>query len=206
MELAAGDWAGCQLIPGPFRPEGIALIGSGKMPTVSERKTMRVSDKQACSPFRAKISAAPVFLLLTALAISAASFPLHAAQQKKAAAKTNPRAFVGTWTAAFQGKTFMTLWVARNKEGLTAEMSNGEMSFDADGNIAAVTQHPGKKAVKILKIEGNALYLLHGDSNPLRLAFRLKDKNHAELAILNPTPKGVAPLKPIPMVRETAKQ
>jgi hypothetical protein len=147
----------------------------------------------------------PAFLVLAVVAAFAAAWlPVSARGQKQAAASPNPQDFVGTWTATFKGKPFMTIHFAMKGEKLTGTMSSGEMSLDPEGNIAAVTVRPGERPITIDKVEHNTVHVIAGDKNAeLRCTFRLKDATHAELEIITP-PGSVAP-KPIQMVKQETK-
>ncbi len=144
--------------------------------------------------------------IVAAVALLGAICPLPAAAQNQPALRPNPKAFVGTWTASFKGKTFMTLHFAMKNSKLTGQMSNGEVTLNADGSIASVTVNPGEDPVTILKVEHNAVYMLHGTKHPLHFVVRLQDKTHAKIEILNPSPAGMAKPKPILLVKQTGKR
>lgn len=144
--------------------------------------------------------------IVAAVVFFAAIRPLPAAAQQQPVLRPNPRAFVGTWTASFEGKTFMKLHFAMKNGKLTGRMSNGEVTMNADGSIAAVTVSPGEDPVTILKVEHNTVYMLHGAKHPLHFVVRLQDKTHAEIEILSPSPAGVAKPKPIVLVKQVKKR
>ena len=69
---------------------------------------MRLLDKSNPPSKRLRIVLASVAAaLLTATTIAVSAFSLQVTQPKSEAANLKP--FVGTWTAQFQGKTFVTL-------------------------------------------------------------------------------------------------
>jgi hypothetical protein len=141
-----------------------------------------------------------------AAVLFAAMLPAALAAQKQPAPRPNPKAFVGSWTATFKGAPFMTIRFAMKDGKLSGVMSNGQMTVDSNGNITAVTVRPGEKPVKIQKVEHDVIYMRHAaKKDPVRFAFRLNDKTHAQLEILNTPPLGIAPLKPIPLVKQTKK-
>lgn len=144
--------------------------------------------------------------IVAAVVLFAAAGPLPAAAQKQPVQKPNPKAFVGTWTASFKGKTFMKVHFAMKNGKLTGQMSNGEVTLDAEGGISSVTVHPGEDPVTILKVEHNAVYLLHGTEHPLHFVVRLQDKTHAKIKILNVSPAGMATPKPILLVKQPKKR
>lgn len=146
------------------------------------------------------------FLVLAVVAVlAAATVPASAAGQKQAAQSPNPQDFVGTWTATFKGKPFMTIRFAMKGDKLTGTMSSGEMSLDPEGNIVDVTVRPGERPITIDKVEHDTVHVIAGEKNAeLRCTFRLKDATHALLEILAP-PGSTAP-KPIELVKQETKQ
>lgn len=149
--------------------------------------------------------ASPAFLVLAAIAfLAAATLPASATAQKQAAAHPNPQDFVGTWTATFKGKAFMTLHFAMKDDKLTGTMSSGEISLDPQGNIVDVTVRPGERPIRIDKVEHDVVHVTAGEKNAeLRCTFRLKDPTHGQLEII-PPPGSTAP-KPIELVKQETK-
>lgn len=160
-------------------------------------------------PFRRSHRAgtfSPPVLFPLAAVLFAAILPAAMAAQKRPAPRPNPKAFVGTWAATFKGATFMTIRFEMKDGKLSGMMSNGQITVDSNGNITAVTVHPGEKPVTIQKVEHDVIYMRHAaKKDPVRFAFHLNDKTHAQLEILNTPPLGIAPLKPIPLVKQTKK-
>jgi len=148
----------------------------------------------------------PAFHFLAVVAVFAAVLmPASAAGQKQPAASPNPRDFVGTWTATFKGKPFMTIHFAMKDGKLTGTMSSGAISLDPKGNIVDVTVRPGERPITIEKVEHDAVHLIAGEKDAeLRCTFRLIDTTHAQLEILSP-PGSTAP-KPIQLVKQAPKK
>lgn len=113
----------------------------------------------------------------------------------------NPRAFLGTWVASFQGKPFLTLRFARKAGKLAGTLSKGQITFHPDGEIASVSVTPGADIVTIEKVEPGALYFRRNTTSSLRFALQLRDLTHADLDFLDVPPDSIQP-KPIPLVKQ----
>lgn len=159
---------------------------------------------------RARTVRAFAFLLLAACALVFVGQPASAAAQTPAAPRANPKSLAGTWTATFKGITYMKLHFMAKAGKLTATLSNGQIKLGPEGDILSVKVLPGVQKVKVEKLEGNTVYLRQGTKQkPLRFAFRLQDKTHAQLEILHPKPAlfdesgpEMAPPKPILLVKQ----
>lgn len=100
----------------------------------------------------------------------------------------------------------MTVHFTMKAGKLSATMTNGRLTVNQNGDITAVSVLPGVKSVAIDKVEHNVAYLHHGTKDSMvRFSFRLEDKTHAQLEILNPTPLGISPPKPIRLDKQTKK-
>lgn len=155
---------------------------------------------------RAKAFTAFAILVLAAASIFAGRFSLHASAQNSSRQHVTPQDFVGIWTASFQDKVFMTLWIHHSRGKWTGELSNGEVAFDAQGNLSNAQARPGKKSIQIDKVEGDQLYFHSAGDHPLHFIFKFTDANHAQLSVVNPSPNGVLQPKPFVMTRSTAHQ
>lgn len=98
----------------------------------------------------------------------------------------------------------MTLWIHHSSGKWTGELSNGEVDFDADGNLTSATARPGKKSIHVDKVEGDTLSFSYG-ADPVRHAdFKLTGSNHGQLSFVVPSGNvGIHP-KPFVMTRSTA--
>lgn len=169
---------------------------------------MRPHAKQPARGRGAGIFPLSAFSSFAIILLFAAILPISAAAaQARPAAPPNPKAFVGTWTASFQGAPFMTIRFTMKDGKLTGEMSNGKITVDQDGNITSVSVLPGEKSLTIEKVEHNAVYLRHTkEKKQSRYAFRLNDQTHAQLEFLTTPPLGIAPIKPILLVKKAKKR
>ncbi len=78
------------------------------------------------------------FAALLALALAAVAPAVFARQQSSvnADAHSDLRAYVGTWTASFQGKVFAVLVLRENRGSLEGTLNNFEIAVDKEGNLA----------------------------------------------------------------------
>jgi beta-lactamase regulating signal transducer with metallopeptidase domain len=122
----------------------------------------------------------------------------------------DPRAFLGTWRAEFQGKQFLTLIIRRDAEQVTGTLSSFNLNFDARGNLSEAEpgSGPGSEVVAA-RLYNGVLHIKVKDldtGDTLELELKLVENAKAELSIVDVpvTPGSVAP-KPLILTREQAK-
>jgi hypothetical protein len=72
-------------------------------------------------------------------------------------------AFAGTWQAQFQGKTFLTIKLAKQDGKLTGTISHIDVQLDQNGNLTSAAPAEGEDPVVDTKLDGNTLLLTGKD-------------------------------------------
>jgi hypothetical protein len=72
-------------------------------------------------------------------------------------------AFAGTWQAQFQGKTFLTIKLAKQDGKLTGTISHINVQLDQNGNLTSAAPAEGEDPVVDTKLDGNTLLLTGKD-------------------------------------------
>ena len=122
----------------------------------------------------------------------------------------DPRAFLGTWRAEFQGKQFLTLVIRRDAERVTGTLSSFDLNFDKTGNLSEAEpgSGPGSEVVAA-RLYNSVLHIKVKDrdtGDTLDLELKLVENAKAELSIVDvPVTPGSAVPKPLILTRETAK-
>jgi beta-lactamase regulating signal transducer with metallopeptidase domain len=121
----------------------------------------------------------------------------------------NPRAFLGTWRAEFQGKQFLTLVIRRDAERVTGTLSSFNLNFDASGNLSEAEpgSGPGSEVVAA-RLYNGVLHIKVKDldtGDTLELELKLVENAKAELSIVDvPVTPGSATPKPLILTRDPA--
>ena len=122
----------------------------------------------------------------------------------------DPRAFLGTWGAVFQGKQFLTLVIRRDAERVTGTLSSFDLNFDTSGNLSEAEpgSGPGSEVVAA-RLYNGVLHIKVKDrdtGDTLELELKLVENAKAELSIVDvPVTPGSATPKPLILTREPAK-
>ena len=122
----------------------------------------------------------------------------------------DPRAFLGTWGAVFQGKQFLTLVIRRDAERVTGTLSSFDLNFDASGNLSEAEPGSGPGSdVVAARLYNGVLHIKVKDldtGDTLELELKLVENAKAELSIVDvPVTPGSATPKPLILTREPAK-
>jgi beta-lactamase regulating signal transducer with metallopeptidase domain len=122
----------------------------------------------------------------------------------------DPRAFLGTWRAEFQGKQFLTLVIRRDAERVTGTLSSFDLNFDTSGNLSEAEpgSGPGSEVVAA-RLYNGVLHIRVKDrdtADTLELELKLVENAKSELSIMDvPVTPGSATPKPLILTREQAK-
>ncbi len=122
----------------------------------------------------------------------------------------NPKAFLGTWRAEFQGKPFLTLTLRRDGQHTTGTLSSFNLNFDSSGNLSDAEAGDGAgSAVVSARVYNDTLHLKVKEldsEDRLELELKLLDDSKAEITIVDvPVTPGSATPKPLILIREPAK-
>jgi beta-lactamase regulating signal transducer with metallopeptidase domain len=121
----------------------------------------------------------------------------------------DPRAFLGTWRAEFQGKQFLTLVLRRDAERVTGTLSSFNVNFDASGNLSEAEpgSGPGSEVVAA-RLYNGVLHIKFKDldsAETIELELKLVENAKAELILADmPLTPGSATPKPLILKRESA--
>jgi hypothetical protein len=121
----------------------------------------------------------------------------------------NPKAFLGTWRAEFQGKPFLTLTLRRDGQHATGTLSSFNLNFDSSGNLSDAEAGDGAgSAVVSARVYNDTLHLKVKEldsEDRLELELKLLDDSKAELTIVDvPVTPGSATPRPLILKRESA--
>jgi hypothetical protein len=126
-------------------------------------------------------------------------------QEDKPPEKPQPRDFVGTWKASFQGKTFTVLTLTLENDKLAGTLSTGEVDLADDGEVSNVNQEVGEaRTIFDIKLDGQILSFKDKDGDDVNsLEMKLTGENRAELRFLLPDqlPQGMPVPKPFRLTR-----
>jgi hypothetical protein len=163
------------------------------------------------------VSVFSTFLCLLAVAFTAvlaapsASARLHSGSSASAA--PDLRAYVGTWKAAFQGKTFAILVLRETHGSLEGTLNNFEIAVDKEGNLIDGTHIDiGVSPLISPRFKNGALIFTVAQKDAYAQttdwSFVVKSKREGEL-IENLDNQLEAPvsmvIKPIPMFRDSKR-
>jgi len=122
----------------------------------------------------------------------------------------DPRAFLGTWRAEFQGKQFLTLVLRKDAERVTGTLSSFDVNFDKSGNLSEAEpgSGPGSEVVAA-RLYNGVLHVKFKDRDSgetIELELKLVENAKAELILADaPLTPGSATPKPVILTREPAK-
>jgi len=120
---------------------------------------------------------------------------MHAmSRQAKAEPASAAEKFAGTWHWMFDGKSFSTMILARNKTGFAGSVTESRIMLDDDGGLfrAEPSEDTSPKPIAKATLEGAALHVTV--TGGFEFSVTLKDATHAEIH-----PVGApANMKPIP--------
>ncbi len=129
------------------------------------------------------------FLMLAAFA-AAAGFPLRVAETEPAS-KVSPKQFAGTWTAQFEGKTYIILDLKQNGDAVGGTVSLGNFGVDEDGQVNRVQDEPRPDYAEPIvssRLEGDTETLTAkgktGNLNVLQI--KLVSEGEAKIKLLPP--------------------
>jgi hypothetical protein len=117
----------------------------------------------------------------------------------------------GSWSAQFDGRTFLKLEVKSLQGALTGGISLGNIEVDKQGGLRSVKEAPlDLKPILDVVDQGARLTFSCKDGDDTeRFELRMTDANHAELSVLLSesdrqalAAEGVPPPKPIAMVKK----
>jgi len=122
----------------------------------------------------------------------------------------NPRAFLGTWRAGFQGKQFLTLVIRGDGERVTGTLSSFNLNFDPSGNLSEAEPGSGSGSeIVAARLYNGVLHIKLKDPDSgdfLEIELKLVDNAKAELTFVDvPVTPGSATPKPLILTRERAK-
>jgi beta-lactamase regulating signal transducer with metallopeptidase domain len=116
--------------------------------------------------------------------------------QAGSASSNTTQAFAGTWHWMFDGKSFATMVLVRDRSGFTGSVTPSRIALNDDGELSRADPSEDSTPAPIAKAElkGSALHVTVGDgSHPIEFIVTLKDETHAEIH-----PVGAPPnMKPI---------
>lgn len=152
--------------------------------------------------------------LIFALASIVAAPRISASQQGTSGSAPDLSAYVGTWTASFQGKVFAVLVLREDRGSLAGTLNNFEIAVDKQGNlidgthidigVAPIISPRFKNGALIFTVAQKDAYAQTTD-----WSFVVKSKREGELTeILDnqiELPASTV-IKPIPMHRENSKR
>ena len=99
--------------------------------------------------------------------------------------QTGTASLVGTWTAQFEGTTFVRLELNTANGGITGAISLGDIELDQKGECVAKASPPRLKPISGVTQRGSALqFLLKEGDEPDRFEFHLLEGGGAELHFL----------------------
>jgi hypothetical protein len=162
--------------------------------------------------FRVSSRAATVFLCLGAGWFTASAAPPRQAPQDKPGAvrgappqKPEPRDFVGTWKASFEGKTFTVLALKIVDGKLAGTLASGEVDLSDDGEVSHVNREAGEpRDIFDVELAGQILSFKEKDGDDVNsLEMKLTGANNAELKYIlpDPLPEGMPMPKPFRLTR-----
>ena len=117
----------------------------------------------------------------------------------------------GSWTAEFEGKTFIRLELNAANGGITGGISLGNIELDPQGAVRRANPvPPGLKPISnVVQRESTLAFVLNEGDEPDRFEFRLLDGGRAELHFLlsdddreELAANGIAAFRPIVLTRQ----
>ena len=117
---------------------------------------------------------------------------LQASSQHDSRAET----FAGTWHWMFDGRSFATMVLVRDKSGVTGTVTGSRIALNDDGGLSQAdpSEDNTPKPIAKTSLEASGLHVTVADGNePFEFIVKLKDGTRAEIL-----PKGAPPnMKPI---------
>ena len=129
------------------------------------------------------------------------------------AAQSGGASITGSWTAQFEGRTFLRLDLKLVDGTIIGAMSSGNIEVDKQGAVRRVTDVPRelRPIFDVTYRESTVTFFRKDtdDSAPDRFELRLVDPTHAELHVFlsaedlkGLADAGVPPPKPIPLTKQ----
>lgn len=134
-------------------------------------------------------------VLAASLALGSGVMIAHAtSMHADAGASNGTRAFAGTWHWMFKGRSFSTMVLIPDGNGLRGSVTESRIALDDQGYLSKADPSENNTPSPVAKVmmEGRALHVILGDG--FEFLVTLKDETHAEIH-----PVGApANMKPIP--------
>jgi beta-lactamase regulating signal transducer with metallopeptidase domain len=182
-ELACDDLAAGRLVPASDYArslvaiaEALAVATQTSRPNYSlgvfdannlEDRVMRLlhpRPRRSARAARALLAAGS--LQMAAAFMAAASFPLSIAQTTaETDAKFSLKHFVGTWTANYEGQTYIEVSLKQKGDELSGSVSLGNFGIDNDGQVNHVQDEPSPdhaNSISSSRLEGDTLTFVAG--------------------------------------------
>lgn len=143
-----------------------------------------------------------VLLLLASLA-ALISTPLLEAS----GSDTDLQPFVGTWSAKFKSKIFLTVVLKKQDGKLVGTVSHADMQVDKDGELTVAEPSDGSDPIQEAKLTNGALRLTikpEDTQEPIQFEMKSTGSDQAELRLL--APPDVPTPKPWKLERAKASQ
>lgn len=120
-------------------------------------------------------------------------------QQLSALDTSDPnQAFIGTWQAQFQGKTFVTIKLQEQDGKLSGTISHSKIQLDNQGELTSAEAQDGEDSFTELKAEGKVLRLISKSAdgqNATQYEIELNGADQAKLSFVS-LPSGITAPKP----------
>jgi hypothetical protein len=133
--------------------------------------------------------------LATSITFGAGAVFAHAMSlQARSEPSNTAEKFAGTWHWMFDGRSFATMILVRDRSGFTGTVTPSRIALNDDGGLsrAEPSEDSAPKPITKARLEGSALHITVIDG--FEFIVTLKDDTHAEIH-----PKGAPPnMKPIP--------
>jgi TonB family protein len=143
-----------------------------------EERVMRLlhPSPRAGARFAKALLAAGSFLIVAAFA--AASFPLSVAQTTaETVPKVSLKQFAGTWTAKYEGQTYIEVILKPNGDELGGSVSLGNFGVDENGQVNHVADEPNPDYAEPLvssHLQGDTLSLVARGKSGVENSFQMK--------------------------------
>jgi hypothetical protein len=135
---------------------------------------------------------------------------LVAAMCAATATQSADAAMAGTWTAQFEGRTFVRLQLASVNGTVTGGISLGNFELDKAGAVRRASPPPPdlKPISEVAQRASIMTFTVAGSDDPDRFEFKLIDTGRAELRLLlsdedreELAAEGIPPPRPIPLTK-----
>ncbi len=128
-------------------------------------------------------------------------------QQASSLDTTDPnKAFIGTWQAQFQGKTFVTIKLEEQNGKLTGTISHSQIQLDNQGEVTSAAPQDGEDSFTEATLSDKVLHLTSKGANATdatQYEIELKGADQAELRFVG-LPAGATVPKPWTLTRPQA--